>query len=262
MKNLLRVLLLGCFLLLPGQAWADITSSLDLWWRFSDGSGTSATDSSGNGRTGTLVNTPTWGIGKLGGGLAFLESSNEHITLGSNDLARNVSGATAAAWFKTTDPGSVVVAVEAGTANASRLYILVSLGSPGQIVVGGRAGDAESFQSVTTTSTFDDGAWHHVVGVFSYAADSIVVYVDGSAVSTTGTVSFTASVTSDTAAQDTRVATGLGGANDFDGDIDEVRIYSRALSAGDVDKLYRYPWAGSLVNGAPVGSLINGGLVH
>ena len=38
-------------------------SSLDgliTYWRFTEGSGTTAVDESGNGNTATLVNTPTW----------------------------------------------------------------------------------------------------------------------------------------------------------------------------------------------------------
>lgn len=36
------------------------TTNLKGRWKLDDGSGTSATDSSGNGNTGTLINTPTW----------------------------------------------------------------------------------------------------------------------------------------------------------------------------------------------------------
>ncbi|MHB9023942.1 MAG: LamG-like jellyroll fold domain-containing protein [Armatimonadota bacterium] len=43
----------------------------DAWWKFDDGSGTSAADSSGNGNTGTLRNSPTWATGHSGGALSF-----------------------------------------------------------------------------------------------------------------------------------------------------------------------------------------------
>lgn len=36
------------------------SSNLTAWWRFNEGTGTSYTDSTGNGFTGTGVNTPTW----------------------------------------------------------------------------------------------------------------------------------------------------------------------------------------------------------
>jgi hypothetical protein len=51
-----------------GQVWQNrmqpinLTGMRDLegYWKFNDGSGTQAHDSSGNGDTGTLVNSPTW----------------------------------------------------------------------------------------------------------------------------------------------------------------------------------------------------------
>jgi len=36
------------------------SAALEAWWRFNEGTGTSYTDSTGNGYTGTGVNTPTW----------------------------------------------------------------------------------------------------------------------------------------------------------------------------------------------------------
>src|SRR3989344_5236105 len=41
------------------------------YWKFDEGTGTSAGDSSGNGNTGTLVNSPSWVTGKVGGALSF-----------------------------------------------------------------------------------------------------------------------------------------------------------------------------------------------
>lgn len=41
------------------------------WWKFDDGSGTSAVDASGNGHTGTLQNGPSWTTGQIGGAVNF-----------------------------------------------------------------------------------------------------------------------------------------------------------------------------------------------
>jgi hypothetical protein len=49
---LLALLLLFC---IPPSAHADITSGLVGYWSFDDGTGTQATDFSGNGNTGTSV---------------------------------------------------------------------------------------------------------------------------------------------------------------------------------------------------------------
>ena len=55
--------------IIHNPARADITTGLVGWWKFDEGSGTAAGDSSGNNNTGTLTNGPTWTTGKIGGAL-------------------------------------------------------------------------------------------------------------------------------------------------------------------------------------------------
>jgi len=56
----------------PAQAQSpDITTGLVGYWKFDEGSGTTASDSSGNNNHGTLVNGPTWTTGKVGQALEF-----------------------------------------------------------------------------------------------------------------------------------------------------------------------------------------------
>src|SRR5882757_5120754 len=43
---------------------------------FNEGTGTTTADGSGNGHTGTLVNSPVWGPGKYGQGLTFNGTNN------------------------------------------------------------------------------------------------------------------------------------------------------------------------------------------
>jgi hypothetical protein len=57
------------------------TNGLVGWWKFDDGSGTSAVDSSGNGNTGTLVNSPAWTTaGYYNGALGFPNGSANYMT--------------------------------------------------------------------------------------------------------------------------------------------------------------------------------------
>src|SRR5207253_113914 len=50
---------------------ADISSGLGLYYRFDEGSGSLASDSSGNGNTGSLLGGTTWPAGKLGQAVNF-----------------------------------------------------------------------------------------------------------------------------------------------------------------------------------------------
>jgi hypothetical protein len=79
---------------------------------------------------------------------------------------------------------------------------------------------------------FSDAAWHHIV--VTYAADEMAIYVDGQLQSKTGYGVFTVTDVM------TKYLLGYG----FDlngywkGIIDDLRFYSRTLSASDVQKLY------------------------
>ncbi len=55
-------------LVLTGAARADLVG----WWRFEEGSGDTASDSSGNDHHGTLLGTPEWGLGAEGSGSAVV----------------------------------------------------------------------------------------------------------------------------------------------------------------------------------------------
>jgi hypothetical protein len=60
-----------------GKVTPAVPGSLVGWWKFDEGSGTTAADATGNGSTGTLTDTggqglPTWNaVGKIGGDLRF-----------------------------------------------------------------------------------------------------------------------------------------------------------------------------------------------
>jgi len=71
------VLVLG----LVNSASADLVGH----WRFDEGSGTIASDSSGNGNNGTLVAGPTWVNGWFGGALEF-DGADDRVDVGSFDL--------------------------------------------------------------------------------------------------------------------------------------------------------------------------------
>ncbi|MHC4168510.1 MAG: hypothetical protein ACYSWQ_16280 [Planctomycetota bacterium] len=66
-------------LLAAGTASADLVGH----WRFDEGSGTTAFDSSGNGNDGTLNGGPNWVVGYLGGALEF-DGSDDWVDCGND----------------------------------------------------------------------------------------------------------------------------------------------------------------------------------
>ena len=98
-----------------------------------------------------------------------------------------------------------------------------------------QGGDGTNRQSNTGGGDFSDGNWHHAMVVFDRSS-GIIKYVDGSAV---GTASGTLGTGTLNVAND--LAIGYAEYSDdefYTGDIDDVRIYSDALSATEVTKNY------------------------
>ena len=95
-------------------------------------------------------------------------------------------------------------------------------------------GDTGSFQKVTGTSPMSTGTWYFLCGVFDLANGNIILYVNGVAV---GSLTITASSFVDSDPYRIRIF-------EFDGSgsgsvrVDELGIWSKALSATEVSELY------------------------
>jgi hypothetical protein len=83
-------------LVLTSAAKADLVG----WWRFNEGSGDTANDSSGNDHHGTLLGTPEWVIGPpgFGGAISFQEDKCTGIDCGNFDPTNGTGQFTIALW--------------------------------------------------------------------------------------------------------------------------------------------------------------------
>src|SRR4030095_10522659 len=72
-------------------------SDLVAYWKFDEGSGTSAADASGNGNTATLVNGPVWTAGRVGNALYF-DGINDNLTVPDSNSLDPSSSFTLSAW--------------------------------------------------------------------------------------------------------------------------------------------------------------------
>lgn len=209
-------------------------------WHFDEGSGTTAMDSSGNGNTGTLVNNPSWSDGKHGKAIGF-DGVNDYADAGNIaafNFPTSTTSFTLSAWFKTsgTGIGNVIAKGACGTPGY-RLRIGKS----------GGAGVADFFiiddggnviARVTSSSTYNDNAWHHLTGVNDNGL--LRLYVDGTLIGTATAPSGKSISSSSSLAIGYDFSSGTTGCGSeyFNGTIDEVRIYSRALSSAEIQSLY------------------------
>ncbi len=199
------------------------------YWKFDETSETRAIDSSGYGNSGSLLNAPT--ISTSVPPLNFhnprslsLDGTDDAVYMGDSALLQP-NTITVSAWFKTTNASYQRII-------RKRWYGYSLNMSSGQVVTDIWEADGTSL-TVTSPSTYNDGAWHNAV--FTYDGTNVILYVDGVRVgktvgSGTRTIYYTAG----------GLAIGRDGDNAgdyFSGNIDDVRIYNRPLSRGEVAAL-------------------------
>jgi hypothetical protein len=147
--------------------------------------------------------------------------------------ANQLAGATVSAWIRTTVADNQIIA-SFDRNEYWRLQINGDGGGPGQIgwSVGTDAGIIDSGSS----SRVDDGEWHLVAGVFD--AGKATIYIDGyhEAPVTLGTTYGSGNLRYGFVGtgSEANEFNGAQTAQLFIGDLDDVRIYQRALSAAEL----------------------------
>ncbi len=191
-------------------------------WKFDEGVGNTANDTSGNANTGTLSGA-IWSTGKFGRSAQF-DGIDDKVNIGSNsnidDLA---SGAfTATAWVK-ADTMTADQRIFSANSNEG-WYAFIEAGRGIDVIV-----DTDSQNALSRTGTDDfslDGKWHYVAFTYDNNGDrKIYVYIDGKEIS-----SYVSQVTgTGTVISDASVNKFIGGRGSnnwvWDGKIDQVRYY-------------------------------------
>ncbi|RYD48077.1 MAG: hypothetical protein EOP85_04285, partial [Verrucomicrobiaceae bacterium] len=165
---------------------------------------------------------------------------------------------TFAAWVKTGDTtGGRNVAVFAGNDAVTASYIDLGLAAAQagqQGSANGRArpnGNVNLVEVFSTPQTINDNAWHHLVLTVDLdpAPGTMVLYVDGVATATSALtgVQFPAFNNFEIGRLGRNAP-----ADPFDGVIDDVQVYDRALSANDVAYLHSHPGVAITVPLPPV----------
>ncbi|MHC4806888.1 MAG: LamG-like jellyroll fold domain-containing protein [Planctomycetota bacterium] len=220
---------------------ANADPSLVGWWRLDEGSGTTAYDSSGNGRHGTFTGDPEWVAGKIGGALQFDGQGPERVLLGTFDVTGNAISITC--WFKAdnldtpgNDPRMVSKAI--GGSNDQHWFMVSSSRQSGIKVLRFRLrtdGVTGEIKADTTTGTIELDTWIHVATTWDGV--TMRIYKNGVEV---GSLAKSGTLSTNPAAN---VAIGnqptVGDDRPFSGLIDDVRIYTRALTPEDIAEVMK-----------------------
>jgi len=210
------------------KVWSFTTGGLLAWWKLDETEGETVANAIDSEMNGTLAGDPQWqpAGGKAGGALLF-DGEGDYVDCGKNPAFNITDEMTVAAWIKVNefDKGWQSIVTKGDSAwriarerNDNTLQFGTGL-------------YGRDMQAVRGTMDVNDGSWHHIAGV--YDGRKLYLYVDGQ-------LDETAFGSEKIPGNDYAVAIGQNTERpdrDWNGWIDDVRLYSCALTKGQVRAL-------------------------
>jgi len=194
------------------------------------GSGTTWTDLSGNGNTGTLTNGPTYSSAN-GGSIAF-DGSNDYVNLGNPSSLSFASALTISIWFYSgTIVAGAILYLKGRTDNDNYNPLINITGGYAWTGANGRA-------TYTNPSNYIlENTWYNLT--VSHTSGSTPNIYKNAILSTShtfteGNGTYALGTNANPAAINADIARGL--ITNFNGRIAQVSIYNRALSAAEVSQ--------------------------
>ncbi|NQV32805.1 MAG: LamG domain-containing protein, partial [Phycisphaeraceae bacterium] len=216
-KKPMMIALIGVF------AWIN-TASADLvgWWKFDEGAGIVAADSSGRGLDASIEG-PIWTEGHSGSALEFNGTDSlVRIPESTTGLAKTV-----AMWIRIDSVQSGQKQMFNGNGPPHMNFELATGQIEGRVYTG-------SGNITLTGPEVPLGVWTHVAWVWDFTANRSELYIDGESVAL-GEASNTLEHTSESIIGRHPSATTAS----FLGAIDEVRVYDHALELGEIQAAMR-----------------------
>jgi len=206
-------------------------------WQFDEGSGTTAGDSAGD--NDGAVNGAEWVIGQIGGALSF-DGVDDYVSIPDADVFDfNDGDVSIGMWFMTSEYADQSLMKFRDYDDGPILEVYTStvygnLGSraePGGAIVAYNAGRV------------DDGDWHHVaVSLENGTTAGYELYFDGTLV---GMSTFSGEFSGWDAIA---IGNDADGGGYFNGSIDDVRVYGRAISSLEAYLLYEMSRGGPVAH--------------
>ncbi len=227
----------GSTVLIVSYILPPLSQGLVAAYAFAEGSGTTTADASGNGNTGILSGA-TWTRSGIYGNALALDGTNNWVTVNDAPSLDLTTGMTIMAWvYPTATPTDRTTVIFKEQTNG--LVYSLYAGSPA---------DTPSVRVITSSEVGLEGpfsipinTWSHLAS--TYDATTLRLYVDGfeMAIQDLGESLLTS---------DGPLRFGGNGVfgQYFQGMIDEVRIYNRALSAAEIQAAMNAPVTPTLVS--------------
>jgi hypothetical protein len=212
-------------------------------WLFDEGSGDVAKDSSGNGLDGKILTKQEWAKdGKIGGALKFVAGSNPNVQV--SPIPYN-NAVTVVAWASNT--GSVagnngLIQIQAGAPAVSTTEKIIGIWhATGTKMIWGRiiteAGVTSNFPQA---KVLEANTWYHIAMVMDPSTQEAKQYVNAEEV---GKVPYAGGKLK----KYDCLNIGRQGTESWDGMIDEVAIFNKALSVEELKTIMKGLKTGMLV---------------
>lgn len=198
------------------------------WWKFDEGSGTTAHDASGSNNTGTLTNGPTWQNEDqcISGKCLYFDGTNDNVTVPNSSSIQIIGNQTISMWIKPTAFGARRNPLAKAYAGEGTL----TLESDAKINYywGTGGGNNSPYINFNSSSTVTLNQWTQIVLVRDISSNKIIWYFNGKKVAET--TSAYAAATASTLP----LTIGSGDVSPFQGYIDDVKLYNYARSAAEI----------------------------
>ena len=217
---------------------ADLNTDIINYYKLDETSGTTADDAVENGdgtNDGATVNQ----AGKIGKAYNFEISNTDYIHIPDNTDYTNLGELTLSMWVKPTSLASPYMHTIAKDSNSGGRSFYVEILTDGKIKAS--AWDENDNEEVVTSSNalISTGTWYHIVTIIDVPNDDIKIYVDGDNKGLADSPTWAGSVIKDSSTTlDIGRRAYSGSEQYYDGLIDEVGIWGRALTSEEVTQLY------------------------
>ncbi len=206
---------------------------LVLGYGFDEPSGTTVTDSSPVKNEGTLIGATRTTSGKYGGALSFNGTSNRVDVPDSASLDLT-NAMTLEAWVRPSANGgwrTAILKERGGAGHVYALYASDGIGPTGEAFIG------NAYSGAPAGTGLPLNTWSHIAS--TYDGTTLRLYVNGTQVASKGVEGAMTPTTSPL-----RIGGNAIWGEYFAGQIDEVRIYNRALSATEIQGDQNAPVSG------------------
>jgi hypothetical protein len=193
---------------------------------FDETTGTTATDLSGNGWTGTLNGGASWVTGNNGNAVD-LSGTNQYVALPTG-VVSGADAITVAAWVNLDTVSNWTRIFDFGSGTSKYMFLSPQNGANGNIRFEIKNGSA--VRTVEGTAALPTGGWHHVAVTLDGTTGTL--YVDGQQV---GSNAVNIRPSQLGATTQNWIGRSQFSADPYlDGRVDDFRIYNRSLSAAEV----------------------------